>query len=141
MLTNAFSSFTMTFQKHVQKFQQAQQYYMEKVETKIGRELQIMEPELDKGEIKELIQDPGQIQTLLERKVYGTAHFSVVKAVEDIKEKYDDILTLEAVNFDQNIDFLRDLRHLQTNLASICLQKSTFLTNGVEYHTDNQNHR
>jgi hypothetical protein len=44
--------------------------------------------------------------------VYGTAHFSVVKAVEDIKEKYDDILTLEAVNFDQNIDFLRDLRHL-----------------------------
>ncbi len=56
-----------------------------------------MEPDLNKEEIKELVQDPDQVQKLLEKKVYGTAHFSVQDAVEDIKEKYDDILTLEAV--------------------------------------------
>lgn len=30
--------------------------------------------------------------------MYGTAHIAVQNAVEDIKEKYDDILTLEAVS-------------------------------------------
>jgi hypothetical protein len=70
-------------------------FYKDKVEAKISREIQIIDPDLGKEEIKELIENPEQVQKLLESKILKTAHFTVVNAVEDIKEKYEDILTLE----------------------------------------------
>lgn len=74
-------------------------FYKDKVEVKISREIQIIDPDLGKEEIKELIENPEQVQKLLESKVLKTAHFTVVNAVEDIKEKYEDILTLEQVDY------------------------------------------
>jgi len=70
-------------------------FYKDKVEAKISREIQIIDPDLGKEEVKELIENPEQVQKLLESKILKTAHFTVVNAVEDIKEKYEDILTLE----------------------------------------------
>lgn len=96
-------------------------FYKDKVEAKISREIQIIDPDLGKEEIKELIENPEQVQKLLESKILKTAHFTVVNAVEDIKEKYEDILTLEQVLF----------------LHLVCRQSLTLL----EYQADYQDHR
>ena len=96
-------------------------FYKDKVEAKISREIQIIDPDLGKEEIKELIENPEQVQKLLESKILKTAHFTVVNAVEDIKEKYEDILTLEQVLF----------------LYLINRQSLTLL----EYQADYQDHR
>lgn len=64
----------------------------------VTREIKIANPELqDEDKIREIVEDPEKFQQAVQSKLFGQAHFSVVTAVEDIKEKYDDILTLEQV--------------------------------------------
>lgn len=94
MLNSSFNAFITNFQASVMTFQSVQVTYKERVEKKITRQLQIIDPDLDREDLESALSDPSILQEKLSQKVIGSAHFSTVNAVKDIKEKYDDIVTL-----------------------------------------------
>lgn len=94
----SFSAFTQTFQARVKKFQETQKIHKKNMVKNIKRQVQIVNPELNNdSEIEEIIRNPEKLQMAAQSKIFGQAHFSIVTAVEDIKEKYDEIITLESV--------------------------------------------
>ena len=92
-----FGSFTEIFEKKVKKFQDVQLGYKRQIEHKVKRHVQIVKPEITNEELEETMADPKNLQTMLQTQIYGNTHFSVVNAVQDIIEKYDDIMILEQV--------------------------------------------
>lgn len=81
-------------------FQGIQQSHKSNMVKSVTRQIKIVNPELDnEEEIREIVGDPEKFQKAVQAKLFGQAHFSLVTAVEDIKEKYDDIVTLEQVPF------------------------------------------
>lgn len=84
-----------TFKNSVSKFSEIQSRYKKQIEKAVKRQITIVDEDLDPEEIDELVQDQEKVQKLIQKKMVGTAHFTLVNAVKDIKEKYEDIIQLE----------------------------------------------
>ena len=98
MARTSFSGMTTTFETGIKRFQKIQRKFKKTIEKGVTRQIKIISPNTGSEEIKEMIKNPAAVEALLQEKMYGTAHFSVVTAVEDIKEKFDDILILQQVS-------------------------------------------
>lgn len=83
------------FREVLREFQESQLDYKNATQEKIRRQIAIVKPNADESEINELVNDPDATSKLLNEQITGTAHAKIRNAVNDIDQKYKDILKLE----------------------------------------------
>jgi t-SNARE complex subunit (syntaxin) len=83
------------FREILRHFQESQLDYKNATQDKIKRQIAIVKPDADEEEIHELMQDPDATSKLLNEQITGTAHARIRNAVDDIDQKYRDIMKLE----------------------------------------------
>mmetsp|Transcript_19494 Transcript_19494/g.21801 ORF Transcript_19494/g.21801 Transcript_19494/m.21801 type:complete len:147 (-) Transcript_19494:98-538(-) len=83
------------FREILRHFQESQLDYKNATQDKIRRQIAIVKPDADDDEVEELMQDPDATSKLLNEQIVGTAHAKIRNAVDDIDQKYRDILKLE----------------------------------------------
>ena len=86
--------------------QQIQSEYKNAVQSKIKRQLKIAKKDATEEELEELSRDPEAAQQVLQEQVVGRkgVHSKIKNTVDDIQNKYKDILKLE-----QNVNELYEL--------------------------------
>ena len=67
------------------------------MKSKVKRQVAILDSEMTPREVENTVNDPQALKKLMEKKLMGKAHLRTVNAVNDIKDKYNDILVLENV--------------------------------------------
>lgn len=65
--------------------------------SRLERKILIVNDDLGPQEVKEIMSNPKAFQAIVEEKTFGKGSLKLGNMVKDIKEKYDDILTLESV--------------------------------------------
>lgn len=95
VMVGIYSALMIKFRSILREFQEVQLDYKNATQEKIRRELEIVKPDADESEINELVKDPDATSKLLSEQIIGTAHAKIRNAVEDIDQKYKDILKLE----------------------------------------------
>lgn len=94
----------------INEFKNAQIDCKSEFDTKIQRQFQIVtqDEQYSKKEIKQIMEDPAQMQEIIQQKMTGTASLKLTTAVRDIEEKLRDIEIL-AGNIDIITELLEDL--------------------------------
>lgn len=97
----------------VQEFKTAQMDCKMEFDKKIQRQFEIVtqDEEYSKKEIKEIMEDPAQMQDIIQKKMTGTASLKLANVVRDIEEKLQDIEIL-ADNIHVLTELLEDLNML-----------------------------
>lgn len=94
----------------VQRFRDAQMGCKENMRAKLKRQVTNVDPDITPREAESLINDPKALKQIMEQKLVGKTHMKVYNAVNDIKDKYNDILVLEEVpRAHQNVSKIMDL--------------------------------
>lgn len=65
------------------------------MQARVKRQLRIVKPDASDEQLDQLVQDPEAAQQLIKERVIGTAHRKIQNTVDDIQNKYRDILRLE----------------------------------------------
>ena len=76
-------------------FQLEQTAYKNSVQTKMKRQLQIVDPAIADEDAEALSRDPEACRDRIQQMVQGQPHRKIVSSVNDIQNKYQDILQLE----------------------------------------------
>lgn len=88
-------SLAVKFQEILKFTNEAHSSFKKAVQDKIKRQLRLTMPKATEEEIEQLAKDPDAGTKQLEAQIFRAPHQKVVTAVEDIKQKYHDILELE----------------------------------------------
>jgi len=89
---------TTKFRDVLRVTQQIQNEFKNAMQSKIKRQLKIAKRDATEEELDQLARDPEAAQKLIREQVIGkTAHVKIQNAVDDIQNKYKDILKLEQV--------------------------------------------
>ena len=65
-----------------------------KIKSKLKRQLQAL-TDLDENKIDEILEDSQKTQKLIKKKIIGSANFQIINNLNDIQNKYNDIILLE----------------------------------------------
>ena len=95
VIIGIYSALMIRFREVLREFQESQLDYKNATQEKIRRQIAIVKPNADESEINELVNDPDATSKLLNEQITGTAHAKIRNAVNDIDQKYKDILKLE----------------------------------------------
>ncbi|CAD8105446.1 unnamed protein product [Paramecium sonneborni] len=79
----------------LQESQKVQLDFKNSMRNKIKRQAGCLDSNLNEEQVEELCEDPNKLQELLQKKIYGQASIQLQNAVQDIQDKYQDILKLE----------------------------------------------
>lgn len=95
VIIGIYSAMMVKFRIILREFQESQLEYKNATQDKIRRQIAIVKPQADEDEIEELVNDPDATSRMLNEQITGTAHAKIRNAVDDIDQKYKDILKLE----------------------------------------------
>ncbi len=88
---------TSKFRDVLRQSQQIQTEYKNAMQSKIKRQLKFAKADATEEELEQLARDPEAAQKLIREKVIGPAHRKIQNTVDDIQNKYKDIIRLEQV--------------------------------------------
>lgn len=88
---------TSKFRDVLRQSQQIQTEFKNTMQSKIKRQLKIAKKDATEEELDQLCRDPEAAQKVIRDQVIGPAHRKIQNAVDDIQNKYRDILKLEQV--------------------------------------------
>lgn len=126
VLLTQYQTMIEKYKDSVNNFIKKQRNFKESNESKMKRQLDILDPSLTEREKDRMLADPVQVQELINRKVSGRATVKLTSAVKDIQDKYNDILQLEA-NIKQLLELLTEINDLIHDSGQIVDQiKSNF---------------
>ena len=91
---------TSKFRDVLRQSQQIQTEYKNAMQSKIKRQIKFAKADATEEELEQLSRDPEAAQKLIREKVIGPAHRKIQNTVDDIQNKYKDILRLEQVRED-----------------------------------------
>ena len=94
MKQQTLSSLRLKLKELLQSTNAIQLEYKKNTQKKIKRQLKIVNPDLNDQQLEELSKDADAGKKLISEMVMGP-HTTMVAAVSDIKQKYEDILKLE----------------------------------------------
>ncbi|CAD8183957.1 unnamed protein product [Paramecium octaurelia] len=95
MKMDIWAAVNLKVQAVLQESQKAQLDFQNSMRNKIKRQAGCLDSNLNENQIDELCDDPNKMQELLQKKIYGQASIQLQNAVQDIQEKYQDIVKLE----------------------------------------------
>ncbi|CAD8076353.1 unnamed protein product [Paramecium primaurelia] len=95
MKMDIWAALNLKVQAVLQESQKAQLDFQNSMRNKIKRQAVCLDSNLNENQIDELCEDPNKMQELLQKKIYGQASIQLQNAVQDIQEKYQDIVKLE----------------------------------------------
>lgn len=106
-----YRSLVDSFKDSIINYKNMQETFNQANKSKLKRQLTTIEPDLTEREKDRLIEDPKQVQALINKKMMTGAHVKVTNAVKDIEEKYNDILELES-NINDLLELLTQINAL-----------------------------
>ena len=86
---------TSKFRDVLRQSQQIQTEFKNAMTSKLKRQLKIAKSDATEEELEQMARDPEAAQRVIKAQVIGTAHKKIQNAVDDIQNKYKDILRLE----------------------------------------------
>lgn len=103
-LVDSYKDSIITYKNMQEAFNQANK-------NKLKRQLGTIDPDLTEREKDKLMDNPEQVQALINKKMMMQPHVKITSAVKDIEDKYNDILELES-NINDLLELLTQINTL-----------------------------
>lgn len=97
MKEQSYQTVSSSLFEELKNFQLAQVGFKDEIQGRVTRFVKAVDESISNEKIQECIHDPEKLQELLEKKVLKSNSSKMRYALEDIQEKYHDIIRLEKV--------------------------------------------